>query len=181
MSKTIAKKKRLATRTFRLDEGIDRVLEAEANRQYLSVNALVNKVLIRYKDFGRFAERHEALHFFYNDWKAFLERLTPTDLQELGKRLGDSSPQAVLSLVGMDVDAERLPYFIEEVMSRYQRWFKAEKLELEDRVRYSLRHDLGTGWSIFLKSFLDNMLKHLFKVRAEVDLVEDVVVCTIWK
>jgi len=181
MARAVTRKKMLTTRTFRLDEEIDRVLEVEAERQFLSVNALVNKILRRYKNFGRFAERHEVIHFFHNEAKTVLDRLNPDGLQELGKRLGATSPQATLNLMGMEVAMESLAFYIEEVMSRYLRWCKVEKVVFDDRVRYSLRHDLGVGWSNFLHSYLEAMLKYLFKARASVELVGDVVVCTIWK
>lgn len=175
--KAVSKKKRLVTRTFRMEDDIDTVLEEESTRQFLSVNALVNKILRRYVDFGRFAERHEASHFFHSDLLAFMERLDDSDMEWLGRKLGEVSPVAILNLFGREVAFESLPFLIEEVLARYHRWFKAEKKIEEDRYRYSLRHDLGPKWSIFLKNYFEATLREHFKAKGQVEIMEDIVVC----
>ncbi len=60
------------TRTIRINEDLDSVIQSEAERLGMSPNALINKTLHRYKDVGRFNDQQYFLLMSLETFKTIL-------------------------------------------------------------------------------------------------------------
>jgi predicted HicB family RNase H-like nuclease len=56
------KRKKTITRTFRIKDDWDIILHEEAERQNISVNTLIDKILRRYALFDRYTDRINILN-----------------------------------------------------------------------------------------------------------------------
>ena len=76
------------TRTLRIDEELDSVIQSEAERLGMSPNALINKTLQRYKDVRRFNDPQYFLLMSLETFKAILDKLSIEEIEDIGYEYG---------------------------------------------------------------------------------------------
>ena len=84
----INKRKKTTTRTFRIKDDWDLILLEEAERQNISVNLLIDKILYRYALFDRFTDRIDVLNLSARAFKELLQFLPDDRLAEKGEKCG---------------------------------------------------------------------------------------------
>src|SRR5207245_3380921 len=88
--KTIAK-------SFRVNEKALGALQEEAARQSVSVNTLVNQLLLDYSEFGRFLQRVNALRLSRKTFGEILGMVSEDSLAKAGIAAGKGAPVALVA------------------------------------------------------------------------------------
>ena len=144
---------RTVAKSFRIDEEALEALREEANSQALSLNTLANRIIVNYAKFGRYLNRTNALMLAQQDLCQFIQNLSEERAIDMGKSLGKSSPQALISAMNGAVTVSRVIELIHN-LSFCANWFQyAEKMDGE-HWNITLMHDLGRNWSQFITHYL---------------------------
>lgn len=165
--------KRTITRTFRISKGWDDVLQLEAERQGLSVNVLVNKILRKYAIFDKWSDRYGIMELTTPVFREILETVPEENLALAGEKSG-SKVSDLLSVMGLSMDYDSFVYMMEEVLGGqdFARWFHCfRNTQGRDEI-FHLQHDLGRGWSAYLGGYLQSYLKALNNNDAEIRIYD---------
>src|SRR5919205_2773081 len=76
------------TRSFRFESDVLAVLDEEANRMGISVNALVGIILRRYVEFTRYLPKIDMVVVNREVLTSLMELLSEEELYKIGKKLG---------------------------------------------------------------------------------------------
>jgi hypothetical protein len=168
-SSRFKEKQRTITRTFRIREEWDDVLREEAERQGVSVNVLVNKILRRYTLFTRWTDKGGVMSFTPLVFRRVLEELSDESLARAGTASGSSDVLDIINMLGRPVNYDSFVYLLSEYLggSDFCRWFTCFHHIQRDEDVFHLQHNLGRGWSVYLENYLLSSLKPLIKGDAE--------------
>ncbi len=72
-------------------------LQEEAARQSVSVNTLVNQLLLDYSEFGRFLQRVNAVRLSRKTFGEILSSVSDDSLVKAGQVAGKSAPMALIA------------------------------------------------------------------------------------
>src|SRR6266567_6597232 len=89
--KTVAK-------SFRVNEKALEALQEEAKRQSISVNTLVNQLLLNYSEFGRYLQRVNALKMSRKTFEEILNSVSDDSLVKAAQTAGKSAQSLLLPL-----------------------------------------------------------------------------------
>jgi len=143
---------RARPRSFRIDEESLQVLEAEARRRRTSPSVLLNQFVVSYAEYGRVAEQMAALSL---SRKTFMEILSTTPDDALAKAAERAGRSAVPAYVG----AMRGPMTLQnirelmEALSKHAHLFEFNERQDGFGKHWTLVHELGPKWSIFLAHY----------------------------
>ena len=79
-------------RSFRIDESLSEVLNAEAERMGVSVNAMINSILKQYSEFTRFQSKLDMMTINREIFKNLLDQLSDNESYAIGLEMGKDIP-----------------------------------------------------------------------------------------
>ena len=144
--KTVAK-------SFRVNEKALVALQEEANRQSISVNTLVNQLLLDYSEFGRFLQRVNALRMSRKTFGEILNSVPEDGLVKAAQTAGKSAPIALIASKYGKVTVNTVLGFIHD-LSAYANLFEYYEKNENERWTVTLMHELGAKWSTFISAYL---------------------------
>src|SRR5215831_6390668 len=114
---------RTVAKSFRINEEALEALQEEATRQNISVNTLVNQLLIDYAEFGRFVQRAHALRLTRKTFEEIL-KIPPEDgLGKAGQAAGKSGPGAIITSKWGKLNMDNVISFVRD-LSTYANLFE---------------------------------------------------------
>jgi hypothetical protein len=161
-------------RTFRFPEELARGLEAEAQEQGLTLNALVSSILTKYLEWDAKAATFGFIPMYKPVFAELLQASDEESLDRMGRTVlapmwkemasfwyHDSSEGRVLDLLSMR--SRHLPYVQTEVQ--------------KEGRKYTIvtHHDLGHKWSIVLHGALDELVRTSFHTQPTISVGDTVV------
>ena len=144
--KTVAK-------SFRVNEKALGALQEEAGRQSISVNTLVNQLLLEYSEFGRFLQRVNAIRMSRKTFSEILNAVPEDGLVKAAQTAGKSAPMALIASKWGKVTVNTVLEFIHD-LSAYANLFEYYEKNEGERWTVTLMHELGAKWSTFLTHYL---------------------------
>jgi hypothetical protein len=156
-------------RAFRLDGELLGRLQAIANRERISENALVQRILSMWvsSDIARHAIPHITL-----GGPSFTRILGMTNrdgLEVIGADLGKRNFAYIKELhESSGIDMGFVKYMI-DVLDRQAHWFKIEGADSKPE-RLTLRHDYGARWSLFLNNYLAGAYQVVSRDRLKIGI-----------
>src|SRR2546430_14417629 len=93
----MAREGRTVAKSFRVNEKALGALQEEAKRQSVSVNTLVNQLLLDYSEFGRFLQRINALRLSRKTFQEILNSVPDDNLFKAGKIASKRGALAIIS------------------------------------------------------------------------------------
>jgi hypothetical protein len=144
--KTVAK-------SFRVNEKALAALQEEAGRQSVSVNTLVNQLLLDYSEFGRFLQRVNALRLSRKTFGEILNIVSEENLGKAGVAAGKSAPVALIASKWGKVNVSTVIEYIHD-LSAYANLFEYYEKNENERWTITLMHELGPKWSTFLANYI---------------------------
>jgi hypothetical protein len=161
------------TRTFRLDQKWDLILEKEAERRHISVSALLNQMVLKFV----FTDRHYvegiAITLPSRTFASLIERMREEDVAELGYNTGLTIPEDRFLMRGVPPDYKSVIWFIEVILDKYNGLFQCVHHETRDRAFLHLRHGFGENWSHFLSNYMVALFKSVLDLDVRTELRED--------
>ena len=156
------KRKKTITRTFRIKDDWDIILHEEAERQNISVNALIDKILRRFALYDRYADRLNVLNLPNRILREIIQFLPDERISEEAERLASFDVVDFFNSLGYPQDYETFKYLIIEHFGspEFARWFQCFYHSLETQDLFHLQHNLGRKWSIFVDNYLRTILRN---------------------
>ena len=158
--------------SFRLDKGVLSSLKKEAQRENLSLNSLVNKILDQHANWHSFAPKIGIVPVGSEVLKKLFKNMDDEQLQKMAKEQAsvihedlillkhDDSLEAFLALGTDFLNVCGFPYSIKEK---------------NDTVKLTFRHPLGKKYSVYIEELVRNELELITKKKAEVSSTNNTV------
>jgi hypothetical protein len=162
-------RRRTITRTFRIKGEWDDVLQEESERQGVTINVLVNKILRRYSLFSRWIDRNSDIILPQRNLREIINEVPNEKLAEIATNSGAPAVMDILGMIGCEANYDSFSYLLTEHYGgpNFARWFKCFHNTQGAKDLFHLQHDLGRGWSVFLDNYFTAFLRSLNKVDAE--------------
>ena len=149
-------RKKTITRTFRIRQEWDSVLQEEASRQGVSVNVLLNKILRKYSLYSRWDDQNNDITLPQRTLKEILSTVSVESLAEAGTRSGTLDAINLVNAMGLKMDYDSFVYLITEHLGgpHFARWFHCFHHTQGNKDIFHLQHDFGHVWSVYLEQYL---------------------------
>ena len=163
------KRKKTITRTFRIRQEWDSVLQDEAARQGVSVNVLLNKLLRKYSLYSRWNDRNKDITLPQRTLREILNAVQVESLAEAGTRSGALDAINIVNAMGLTIDYDSFVYLITEHLGgpHFARWFQCFHHTQGNKDIFHLQHDFGHGWSVYLEKYLLSFLSSITDADAQ--------------
>lgn len=157
------------TRTFRIRAEWDTVLQDEAERQGISVNVLMNKILRRYAQHIRWTDYCGALSLSPRLVSALMEKLDEEDAITIGSRVGSTELVDLLNMMGRRNRYDGFTAVLTDYYTSpdFARWFQCYHHPKRDGDLFHLQHNLGRKWSLFLNQYFRSFVQTLSDIAVE--------------
>ncbi len=168
------------TRTIRIPQKLDKLLEKDADNKRVSTNSLISSIITKYAKWDRYSELLQFVSLPPDMLKLFVESLDDEKIIEIGQRLASRHVQEFIMFWYKKISLST--FFDALALScRYGGTAKYEMEKTEERTYIvTMHHNLGIKWSKFLQCSLDEGLKNTFKVNPEFHITESSVVFQIF-
>ncbi|TET24492.1 MAG: hypothetical protein E3J73_08165 [Candidatus Bathyarchaeum sp.] len=163
------KRKKTITRTFRIRQEWDSVLQDEAARQEVSVNVLLNKLLRKYSLYSRWNDRNKDITLPQRTLREILSAVQVESLAEAGTRSGALDAINIVNAMGLMIDYDSFVYLVTEHLGgpHFARWFQCFHHTQGNKDIFHLQHDFGHGWSVYLEKYLLSFLSSITDADAQ--------------
>ena len=167
----ITKKSRTIGRSFRIDERWLTVLNKEANREGISPNALLNRILEDYSLYHRHFARYNGMSITKSTFSKVMQKYPKEDIEELAEESVLIVTKHLFPALGRSVNYNNVIFFISHILGKYGNWFKYEHHHKRNREIFHLHHSLDDNTSTYLVKMLSNLFEVLDK-KVNVDTYE---------
>jgi|SRR5215831_12873539 len=153
----------MTSTTFRVESDTIERLKAISDRENVSLNVVVGRILRQAADFAEVAERLGIVGFARSELLQVMEYLTDEEAEKWGRHAGGTSGsfrEFVLGYFGRD----NLDGFFKtvELAEQYARNFKISRsVDRDGSISLILHHSWGRKWSLYYYGALDERLKAL--------------------
>lgn len=166
------------TRSFRFETDVLKVLDEEADRMGISVNALVGTVLRRYAEFTRYMSKIDMVVVNRELLTSLLEQLDEDDLYKMGLKLGGTVLSDTVMFWKKEMTERAVMEYIEKVICRYGHLGTYDEKQMPGgSMAIVVRHRLGKKGSRFLEGYLQAGLKYTLGINASFEVTDSSVKC----
>ena len=144
---------RTVTRSFRIKESAFSALQEEAKKRNVSVNSLLNSLLISFADHDRFLEEFSMVKLARPTLRRILQASSEEAIREAGKKAGSTIPRSFLMAKRGSVTRESLIDYL-GLMSQYANLFEFNMTRHAGGTTVTLVHDLGFRGSEFFGEYV---------------------------
>lgn len=150
--------KKTSTFTFRIDKEYEKVLREEAQSKKITVNTLANQIFGDYVEWQRYMERFGTIVLSRDAFKIVLDLLDEKNLLNLAIDIGEKAPKEFILFKWKGIATDNVIKFIKMYFDHCG-YGTHDQTRTEGKVTFSIRHDLGKKGSLFLKTFLETLIK----------------------
>lgn len=154
--KIASRRVRAESVSFRIDSRLRLILIEEAKKKSINLNNLVSQIFTEYVDWGRFAQELGILPFNKGIMKELFYALEKNSIIDIASRTGETIAREEVVFLFKHVNPETLLRYIERHFYHfpaYHHWYE------DGRHNFTLQHDLGSNFSLFLKEYLISMFR----------------------
>jgi hypothetical protein len=169
------------TRTVRINKAYDEVLRYEADRQGISVNTLVDRIIRKYSVSYRFFDNLGAVTISPHTFSELLSVLEEGEIRAVARSVGVERPKELILKRGLSLTYENAVWYITELLGDNSGWFRTTYYEREEADIIHLSHNQVEEWSIFLEEYIGAFFKEVIGVKPSAEVVGSSVTFTITK
>jgi hypothetical protein len=156
----LIKSEKTVTRSFRISELALKILQEDSQRQNVSVNTLVNQILLSYVNFDRYAKKFNFLRFSSIALRYLLESIPDEAIIHVSYNAGkEVSEPFILSKEGVLTLDSILDYL--RNLSIYGNLFEYNEVIKDDKKTITLTHTLGPKGSLFIAHYLQPLFERI--------------------
>jgi hypothetical protein len=154
----MSRRSKTTTRSFRVDELALEAIEKDAARTNVSVNTIVNQLLLSYANFDHYFSRFQTVKIT-SDAFAYLIQCVPDECAvEAGGRTASSIARSVIlakhGSLSLDGVLDHL-----KTISEYSKFYTYSESERGGRKAVILIHSFGPKGSIYFTEYLKSMFE----------------------
>ena len=168
------------TRSFRFESDVLTVLDEEAKRMGISVNALVGIILRRYAEFTRYLSKIDMVVINREVLTSLIDLLGEEEVYEIGVKLGQTVLADTIMFWKKETTEKAVMEYIEKMVCRYSDLGTYDERRMPGgEMAIVIRHRLGKKGSRFLEGYLQGGLKHTLGIEAIFETTDSSVKCKI--
>lgn len=168
------------TRSFRFESDVLTVLDEEAKRMGISVNALVGIILRRYTEFTRYLSKIDMVVINREVLTSLIDLLGEEEVYEIGVKLGQTVLADTIMFWKKETTEKAVMEYIEKMVCRYSDLGTYDERRMPGgEMAIVIRHRLGKKGSRFLEGYLQGGLKHTLGIEAIFETTDSSVKCKI--
>jgi hypothetical protein len=160
------------TRSFRFDNDLSNILEEEAERMGISVNALVGIILRRYCEFTRFLSKIDMIVINREFLTFLLETHDDDSVRKMGTKLGQIIPSDTIMFWKKEISEHSVLEYIEKIICRYGHLGTYDEILQSDVRTVVIRHRLGKKGSVFFQAYFYSALKTVLDIDAKFEITD---------
>jgi hypothetical protein len=176
-------KKSTRSISFRLDSKVIDEMQREANQNEISLNVLVNQILKKYTEWGRYENKIGMMPVPKLMLSSLIDRaieiatnngiLNDTTIEPYRDQVIKEAASTAYNLMKDAVLFMRKDYNLWTVLSVLQEYMKVSGINSDHQIEsgrkhiFVIKHELGQNWSLFTKELLTQIFESLAQVRAE--------------
>lgn len=169
--------KKMVLRTIRLPKDIDDALEQDADENGVSANSLINKILKKYVEWDRHADKFGFVSIGVETFRSILNEVEDKNLESIAITAGDTLPKSQVLFWFKKISLETILKTF-SLLGKYSGVFVTEIDFKEGDCVLTLRHQLGQKWSVFLRCLLIQSFRSLLPVVPQTEIADDLAVIT---
>lgn len=151
---------RTVTRSFRISETSLKVLQEEAQSQNISVNTLVNQIILSYTNFDKYAKKFSFIRLSSIVLRYLLEAM-PDEVvirvsYNAGKEVSEPFILAKHGILNLETALEYL-----RSLSFYANLFEYNEVDKDEKKIITLMHTLGSKGSLFIGHFIQPIFERI--------------------
>lgn len=160
------------TITFRLKSSLINELKNEADSENITVNSLVTKIISNHLQWERYERKVGLLPMTKPFLNEVLQKLSEGDVVEIAKTIEKGHFLGIMSFIK---DIKNVQDFIMILRS----WLTVSWMQhtidnkSDGNVIFKIQHDLGSKWSVYIKTLISELYLDIFKERLEINLSEN--------
>lgn len=151
-------RERTVTRSFRIKESAFSALQEESEKRNVSVNTLLNLLLLSFSEYDRFLEEFHMVKLSRPTFRRILQASSEQAIKEAGKSAGLTLPKSFLLAKSGSVTRENVIDYL-RLMSQYANLFEFNITRNSRGSTVTLVHDLGMKGSQFFGEYVRSALK----------------------
>lgn len=156
-------KPRTATASFRLDESALNILQEDSKKQGVSVNTLLNQLVLTYANYDRPMKRFHMVKLPASSFKHILQAATNETIIEAGNSTGKDVPKTYIrSKWGGELTVENALNYL-KITAQYTNLFEYSEVTVAGKINVTLTHDFGPKGSLFLQRYVQAIFEPLGK------------------
>lgn len=168
------------TRSFRFESDVLTVLDEEAKRMGISVNALVGIILRRYAEFTRYLSKIDMVVINREVLTSLIDLLGEEEVYEIGVKLGQTVLADTIMFWKKETTEKAVMEYIEKMVCRYSDLGTYDERRMPGgEMAIVIRHRLGKKGSRFLEGYLQGGLRHTLGIEAIFETTDSSVKCEI--
>ncbi|MDQ3840463.1 MAG: hypothetical protein M3297_14480 [Thermoproteota archaeon] len=160
------------TRSFRFEYELSQILDEEAERMGISVNALVGIILRRYCDFTRYLSKIDMIVINREFLTYLLDTFDDRSVYTIGAKLGQIIPSDTIMFWKKELNEHSFLEYIEKVVCRYGHLGTFDEIVQSDSRVVVIRHRLGKKGSIFFQAFFHSALKTILNLDSRFEITD---------
>jgi hypothetical protein len=168
-----SRRRKTTTRSFRVDELALETIEKDAARANVSVNTLVNQLLLSYANFDHYFGRFQTIKITSDAFADLIQYVPDECAVEAGRRKASSlASSAILAKHGslsLDGVLDHL-----KTISEYSKFFTYSESERGGRRVVTLIHSFGHKGSIYFAEFLKSLFE-MIELKPKITSTDKVV------
>lgn len=159
-------------RSFRIDKSFSEILNSEAERMGISVNAMINSVLKQYTEFTRFQSKLDMIIINREIFKTLLSCITEEAAYSMGLDMGKDIPNDTILFWKKNVSLTSVVDYIEKILCTYGYIGTYDELEGTVHKIIVIRHRLGLKGSKFLLGYIKSLLKNTLNLEPVIEITD---------
>lgn len=153
-------KPKTATASFRLDETALEALQEDAKKQNVSVNTLLNQLVLTYASYDRPMKRFQMIKMPASTFRYILQGAKDEAIVEAGRSAGGDVPKTYIMAKHGELTVEKCLEYL-KATSTHSKLFDYSEVMHSGKVSVTLSHSFGNKGSLFLQSYVQAMFAPL--------------------
>jgi hypothetical protein len=149
--------KKTSTITFRINKEFEKILRQESESKGVSLNVLANQIFRDYTEWHRYMKTFGTIVMSKDAFKLIIDELDEKSLISLAVKIGESAPREFILFKWKDLNADSVTSFM-KMFFDHCGFGKYDHYSQHNKHIFSIRHDLGSRGSLFLKAYLQAVI-----------------------
>lgn len=166
--------KKTSSISFRIDEEYEKVLRRIADENKTSLNTLANQIFGNYVEFELYAKKFGTLRMSTDTFRRMLDSLDEDKIVDIATRCGSQEVKEFILFKWKRLDVQTVTAFI-RIYFDLCGYGRCSMDETEEKVTFSVHHDLQEKGSLFLKHIFESLIRTTLDKDCRTEVTSDTV------
>ena len=162
-----AKSKKTSTVSFRIDREYYQILRRESEEKKISLNTLVNQIFGEYVEWHKYVKQFGTIILSKDAFKLMLDILDNDKIINLAIEIATKAPKEFILFKWKEINPSNVIDFIKMFFDHCGYGHYDHQLTESKINKFSIRHELGKKGSIFLKAYVETVVKDILRTECK--------------